>query len=403
MRSLMEFLAMGTLTILVTWLLRRHWRRLTAFAVVVGFFLCALLTAPSADAAETKHGDPNYTLPSGQELHTDLFAAGERIEIDGDVDGDFVVWAQTVVVNGHIKGDILCFGQELRVNAPVDGNVRVFTESTDLDSTVGRNLMAWSKVITIGSKGSVGGSATVGSTDATFDGKVGSDVFGFIHTIEVNGFIGGNVKLKADYLNVGSTGEIKGRVQYEGGHDPEIAQGAKIGSIDRIIPKTEPEYERPHFYLHHIVLWGVGFVYGLVVLFLLPGFFMDATQACKKYVPAGGFGLLFLFGTPIAAVIACITIVGLGVGIATLLLYCIAIFSSTIFVAGWLGEVLLGAKSGMGHAVLRLALGLFILHVLRVLPYVGGWILFVAIFWGLGALMLALYKRLRPQLSAVPA
>lgn len=399
MRSLMEFLAMGTLTILVTWLLRRHWRRLTTFAVVVGFFLCALLTASPANAAETKHGDPSYTLPAGQEVHTDLMVAGERVEIDGDIDGDLVVWAREVVVNGHIKGDILCFGQDLRVDGPIDGNVRSFTETTDIDSTVARNLMAWSKEITVESKGTVGGSATVGSTDATFNGRIGGDVLGMMHTLDVNGFIGGNVKLHGDYLDFGSNADVQGHIRYDGRHDPEIAQGAKVGSIERTIPKEEPSYQRPRYYWHRVLLWGVGFVYGLVLLLLLPGFFADATAACKKYVPAGGFGLLFLFGTPIAALIACFTIVGLGVGIATLLLYFIAIYTSTVFVAGWLGEALLGAKPGMGHAIARLALGLFILHVLRILPYIGGWILFVAIFWGFGALMMALYKRMRPQLS----
>lgn len=399
MRSLMEFLAMGTLTMLVTWLLGRHWRRFATFAVVVGLFLGALLIPPQAGAAETHHGDPNYTLPAGQEVRTDLIVAGERIEVDGDVDGDLIVWGQEVVTNGHIKGDILGFAQDLRVNGPVDGNIRSFAESTDINSAVARNLMTWTKQLTVESKASVGGSVTAGSNDATFDGKVGGDVLGLIHTMEVNGTVGGNVSVRGDYLNIGSNGAIKGHVRYAGKHDPEIAEGAKIGSIERIIPKAEPQYQRPHFYLHHIVLWGVGFVYGLLVLFLLPGLYFDATQACKKYVPAGGFGLLFLFGTPIAAIIACVTIVGLGVGITTLLLYVIALYSSTIFVSGWLGEALLGAKPGMGHAVARLALGLFVLHVLRVLPYIGGWTLFITIFWGLGALMLALYKRMRPQLS----
>lgn len=403
MRSLMEFLATGTLMLLAMWLLRRHWRRLTTFAIVVGCFLFALLTASPARAAETKHGDPNYTLSAGQTVHTDLFAAGERIEIDGDVDGDFVVWAQTVVVNGHVKGDIICFGQELRVNGAVDGNVRSFTETTDINSTVGRNLMAWSKEITVENKASIAGTATVGSTDATFDGKIGGDVLGLIHSLEVNGQIDGNVTLRGDYLNVGSTGAIDGHVKYDGRHDPEIAEGAKVGSIERIVRKSEPEYRSARYYWHQVLSLGVGLVYGLVLLLLLPNLYFDATQACKKYVPAGGFGLLFLFGIPIAAVIACITIVGLGVGIATILLYIIAIYSSTIFVSGWLGELLLGARPGMGHAIGRFALGLFILHVLRILPHIGGWILFIEIFWGLGALVLALYKRIRPQMSMATA
>jgi cytoskeletal protein CcmA (bactofilin family) len=401
MRSLMEFLAMGTLTVVVTWLLRRHWHRLTTFAVVMGALLFALALPAPAGAAETKHGDPNYTLPAGEVVHTDLMVFGERALIDGDVDGDLITWAQVVIVNGHVKGDILAFAQQLHVNGTVDGNVRGFAESVDIDGPVGRNLMVWSKELNLNQKGSVVGSVTVGGNDVSLSGKVGGDVLGMAHSVDLAGTIGRDVMLRADYLTIASNAEIKGHTKYEGKRDPEISPGAKVaGTIERVRPKSEPNYETAHYYVHHILLWGIGFVYGLVLLLLMPGLFVDTTAACKKYVPAAGFGLLFLFATPIAAIIACCTIVGLGVGIVTLVLYALAVYSSTIFVAGWLGEALLGSRLGTGAAIGRLALGLFILHLLRVLPYVGGWTLFISIFWGLGALVMALYKRMRPQLTA---
>jgi cytoskeletal protein CcmA (bactofilin family) len=403
MRSLMEFLAMGTLTVVATWLLRRHWRRLTTVAVVMGVLLFALALPAPAGAAETKHGDPNFTLPAGETVHTDLMVFGERTQIDGDVDGDLVTWSQVVIVNGHVKGDILCFTQELRVNGTVDGNVRAFAESVDISGAVAKNVMTWSKEASLDQRGSVGGSFTFGGGDVSLSGKVGGDVLGMAHSIEVNGTIGRDATLHGDYLTIGSGAEIKGHVKYQGRREPDIAQGAKVGSIERVIPTSKPDYEGPRFYWHHVLLWGVGFVYGLALLLLMPGLFFDATKACKRYAPAVGFGLLFLFATPIAAIIACCTIVGLGVGIVTLLLYVIAVYSSTIFVAGWLGETLLGSRPGTGAAIGRLALGLLILHVLRILPYVGGWILFVTIFWGLGALSLALYKYMRPQLAPAAA
>jgi len=405
MRSLMEFGAMATLTVVVSWLLRRHWRRFTTFAAVMGVLVFALALPASTSAAETKHGDPNFTLPAGEEVHTDLMVAGERTEIDGTVDGDLIVWSQVVIVNGHVKGDVICFGQELHINGPVDGNVRAFAENTDITAAVGKNVMAWTKVLNVESKGSVGGSVTVGSTDASLTGNIGGDVMGFTHEMELNGPVGGDVRIHGDYLTVGSGADIKGHVRFEGKRNPEVAQGAKVGSIEHIVKQSESEvgYQKPHFYVHHIIMWGVGFVYGMVFLLLLPTFYADATAACKKYAPAAGFGILFLFATPIAAIIACCTIVGLGVGITTLLLYMVAIFTSTIFVAGWLGEALLGPKPGIGPMIGRLALGLFILHLLRVLPYVGGWILLIEIIWGMGAMVMTIYRRLRPQLASVAA
>ena len=403
MRSLMEFAAMATLTFVVSWLLRRHWRRLTTVAVVMSAFLCALTLASAAGAAETKHGDPNFTLASGETVPTDLIVFAERTEINGEVDGDLIVWSQVVRVTGHVKGDVICGAQSLRIDGTVDGNVRSFAQSVDITGSVGRNLTTWSSETNLEDKGSVGGSITFGSDDASLAGKVGGDVLGMAKSLDVTGAVGRDVRLRADQLTIGPRAEIKGHVRYASKHDAEIAQGAKVGSIERVVPQTKPQYERARFYWHRILLWGVGFVFGLVLLLLLPGFYADATAACKKYAPAAGFGLLFLFATPIAAIIACCTIVGLAVGIATLLLYAIAFFSSTVFVAGWLGEALLGPKPGMGAAIGRLALGLFILHVLRVLPYVGEWILFIAIVWGFGSIVMAIYKRLRPQVAIAAA
>jgi Putative zinc-finger len=402
MRNLTEFLAIGSLTVVVSWLLRRHWRRLTTVAAVMAALLFGLALPQAAGAAEVRKGDPNFTLPSGETVPTDLIVFAERTEINGDVDGDLITWSRVVTVNGHIKGDCICGTQNLRITGTVDGNVRAFAQTFDLSGTVAKNVMGWVGDSEFEDKSSIGGSLTFGSNEARLGGKIAGDVMGLGNTIDVTGTLGRNATLHADNLNISSSAEIKGHTKCECKRDPVIASGAKLaGSIERVVPTHKPEYQRAHYFWHRVLLWGAGFVFGLVLLLVVPSFYADATENCKKYAPACGFGLLFLFATPIAALIACITIVGLGVGIATLLLWAIAMYASTIWVSGWLGETLLGPRPGIGPAIGRLALGLFILHVLRILPYVGGWILFIAIFWGFGAMVLAVYKRLRPQL--VPA
>jgi cytoskeletal protein CcmA (bactofilin family) len=404
MRSLTEFLAISTLAIVVSWLLRRHWRRLTTVALVMSTIVFALAAASPAGAAETRRGVPNYTLATGQTVNTDLFVLADRTQIDGDVNGDLLVWSDQVVVNGHVRGDVICGAQDLRINGTVDGNVRSFAQSVDISGTVGKNLMSWSGQTTLESKASIGGSATFGSNEAVLEGTIGGDVLAFARSIDVTGTLGHNATIHGDYLTLGPTGEIKGHVKFEGKHEPQIEPGAKVASIERIIPKSGPRYEQARFYWHRVLLWGAGFVFGLVLLLLVPAFYADATEQCRKYAPASGFGLLFLFATPIAALIMSVTIVGLAIGITTFLLYAIAVYASTIFVSGFVGEALLGPKPGMGAAIARLALGLLVLHVLRLLPYIGGWVLFVEVFWGMGALVLALYKHLRRQVAVpVPA
>jgi hypothetical protein len=150
-----------------------------------------------------------------------------------------------------------------------------------------------------------------------------------------------------------------------------------------------------------VLFWGASFLFGLLLLFLFPAFFARAVSTANKAGVSIGLGILLLFATPIVAFIACITIVGLGVGIATLLTYVIAVYAAQIFVASWLGEKMLGIGSGIGPAIGRLAIGLAVLRVLRMVPYAGPIIGLLIMVWGLGALALAIHRSMRAE--ATPA
>jgi len=400
MRNMTELLAAATLTGVAIWLLRKQWQRFTAISFVMGVLVCALGLAPVARAADLEHGNPTYTLPAGQEVKTDLIVIADRVRIDGDVDGDLIVMSQSIVVDGHVKGDILGFGQALRVNGPVDGNVRTWSQTVSLNSTVGRNVMAFGSALELADKATVGGTMTLAAGTTSLDGRVAGDLLVFSGDIDINGFLGHDATIRADRLTVGSNAEIVGQTKYEGRRQPDIAPGAKLGSpIQITIPKRGPDYTRMSYYWHRVLLWGASFLFGLLMLLLLPGFFADAVQATKRVGPAMGFGVLFLFATPVVAIIACITIVGLGIGITTFLLYAIALYSAPVLVGSWLGEQLLGAQVGLGPAIGRLALGLAILRALTMVPFAGALIAFIVVVWGLGALVLALHRKMGPQLA----
>jgi cytoskeletal protein CcmA (bactofilin family) len=401
-RGSIQSLAVMTLLIIVMLLLRRHWRRFTTVAVVMGAMFFALVMPPSAAAAETKHGDPNYALPAGQEVETDLIVAADRTRIDGEVDGDLVVFSHIVTVNGHVKGDILSFAQELHLNGQVDGNVRDFSQVLMLNGTVAKNVMAWAGDIELDEKARVGGSITAGCDSVVLNGQVTGDLLAFANTIDINGLLGRDAAIRGNHLSIGPDAQIKGESKYQGHQQPQVSPSAKLGSplqVTVLRRGAEKDYASHRFYFHQVLLWGASFVFALALLLLVPSFFLDASNSCKKVAPAMGFGVLFLFATPVAAIIACVTVVGLGLGIATILLYAIAVYAAQTFVGAWVGEALLGIGTGAGHAIGRLALGLAILRALKALPYVGGWIGLLIVIWGLGALVLAIYRRLRPQVT----
>jgi len=150
-------------------------------------------------------------------------------------------------------------------------------------------------------------------------------------------------------------------------------------------------------------MWGASFIFGMALLLLAPGFFYDVANACKRVAPTSGLGVLFLLATPIAAILICFTVVGIPVGIAAVLLYIIAIYSAQVFVGTWLGEKILGAAVGIAPTLGRLALGLAIIRAVRIIPYLGALLGSIVVVWGLGALVLTLYRYMRPHYAPAAA
>jgi hypothetical protein len=259
-------------------------------------------------------------------------------------------------------------------------------------------VMVGGEEVELGDKGKVGGTMTLAVGNAELDGEVAGDVMAVSGgAFEVSGSIG-RATIHSKTLTIGPSAEIKGRIQYEGHHEAEVASGAKLASpIEFSLEKEGPDYKSLGYYWHRTLLWGASFLFGLALLLLAPGFFFDATSACNRFGVATGFGILFLIATPIVAILVCITIVGIGVGIATVLLYLIALYAAQVFVGCWLGEKLLGTSHGIASAIGRLALGLAILRGLEMIPHwVGAMVSSVVLVCGLGAIVLAVYRNVRP-------
>lgn len=402
MQSMIEFLSMVTVGIIVVWLLRRHWRRFTVATAFAAAWLGLLTMSSAANAAEVNHGDPNYTLQAGQEVKTDLIVAAEHTRIDGDVDGDLIVSSRSLTVNGHVKGDVLAFGQEVHVNGPVDGNVRAFAQALTVNSVIGKNVMAWTREVNLDEKARVGGTMTLGSADTDLDGHVNGDLLAFTEVLDMNGSLGGNALIRGQRLRIGPNADVAGLIRYRGGRQPEVASGAKLASPVQVLTRVRPipNYASAAYYWRQILSWGAAFLFGLVLFFIAPAFFRDVENASKRFGVSLGLGLLFLVAIPVAAIVACLTIVGLGVGITTFLVYMIAIYAAQVFIGEWLGEKILGASTGAAAAMGRLALGLAILHLLRMIPFAGRLIGLIVVLWGFGSLVLAIHKRIRPQFAA---
>lgn len=407
--SFLEYFSVAAFAILSLALLQRYWRRgATVSMVLAGLLMTLFLAASPARGAEVFKGtpsNPNYTLPAGQTLNNDIYIFADSARIDGTVNGDVIAFCRKVDITGHVTGDVISGTAELRIHGRVDGNVRSVASIFELGGTVGKNVLSEGSVFDVGSAAQIGGGLTALGGDVDMDGHVARDMMMLDQVLTIDGSVGGNLTSIGRQLRLTSSAQIHGSTTFKGEHPAIVDPGAKLGSpVEFTLRTRTPDYRSLRFYWHRAEFWGAAFVLGLVLVLLLPGFVAEGARASQKFLPSLGIGAVILIATPILAVLVCFTVVGIGVAIPALMLYAIALYAGQIFIATWLGNVLLGRSEGTGGTLARLALGLLIVQLAEMTPeYIGDITCFVVTLWGLGAIAIGSYHSLRPGVKTAAA
>jgi hypothetical protein len=141
-------------------------------------------------------------------------------------------------------------------------------------------------------------------------------------------------------------------------------------------------------------------VVGLVLLWLVGRGGSQIFEAGRARIgPSIGLGLLLFFGLPVLAVLALVTVVGIPLGLG-LLAALLLIYALGYSAAAWiLGRSIVRGPSSWVVAFLA---GWAILRVVALVPILGGLVWFTAVVFGLGALVVAIW-RARAHAPAAPA
>ena len=407
MLTLLEVLAMLIVGGGAVIIFRRRLRRGSALALVLAG-LCAALAVPApASATEFRKSD-TPEVAKDEVVKSDLFMTGARGRVDGTVDGDFYFFGQSVEIAGLIKGDAIVFAQSVRVSGHVEGNIRSFTNNLTISGTVDRNVLSFNEVVDIDSAGKVGGSITCFGQTVSLDGHIGRDVLLMDDRTVVTGTVNGAIQVKGQTMSISSSAQVGGPIRYEGDHPANVASGAKLASQVEFTKRVrESKYREGHYYVWRVI-WTAAFVlFGMVLFLLMPKFAGEAVSAGERVGAPLGLGVLVLLGVPIAAIIACITVVGIPLGILTLGVWFLMVNCAEIVVGTVVGNWILGKPRDVWGLIGRMAAGFVLvrvvytplagIHIVGVLVALGIWM------WGMGAIALAVYDRVQPRVATSTA
>ena len=400
MITLLEILALATLGGLAVMFLRRRLRRGSALALLFAGLGAMMMLPAQASATDMRKG-VRVSVAKDEVIHSDLFAAGGQIRISGTIEGDLVVAGGDVEVSGHVLGDLLSASGQVRMTGQVDGSIRGYAGNITVKGKVGRNVMTFGGDVNIDRDATIGGSLTSFSGRLSVDGHVQRDILAMGGQANLGGSIGGSAKIRSDELNIDSTAQIGGPVNFTGNKPPSVAEGAKLASPVHFEKLTHgPNYSNPHYYVWQVIWLAAFILYGLVLFSLMPKFSEEATKSAEQYGAAAGLGVLVLFGVPIAACIACVTVVGLFIGISTLFVWYASLYFAQVIIGTVVGQWLMGRTNELWPFIGRMAVGLIVVRLCTSIPHVGSWIKFVVILWGIGGISLAIFRRFQPAMAA---
>jgi len=373
--------------------------------------LLMVFTAVPVLAFDARSGD-TITLASGEVVNDDLYVAADTITIDGTVNGDLWAGGRTVIVNGAVNGSITAAGQTVNISGDVGHAVRAAGQTINISGSVTGDVMVGCSYVDIASTAEIGGDVLFGAGTARIDGLIKGDIKGYAGEVTIGNEVQGNVNLEVDNLTLLPTAKIQGSLTYTSKEKADTHPDAQIGgTTTHNVPEVKEEPAEPSRGPSLFgVLWKVAgflmaFIAGLVIILLFPRRIASIADAIRtRPGPSAGWGALVLFVTPIAAIIVCVTLIGLPVGLITLALWGIALYLAQIPVGLFIGRLIIGRFRGVeGKAIMvgALALGLLILKLLGLIPYVGIVISIAVAIFGLGAVVALERKRRAEAREAV--
>jgi cytoskeletal protein CcmA (bactofilin family) len=382
-------------------MLRHAFKWLVVISMVV---LLVLVTASAAGAADIRQGD-TVVIAAGDVINDDLYVATTLLVINGTINGD-VLWAgETLNLNGKVNGSLAAIGATINIDGEVVRSVRTAGMNVNVRGKIGGDLMVAGSAVEMLNTASIGRDLVFGARKINIDSMIEKNVKGNSTEARLSNRVGNQVNIAAESLTIASTAKIQGDLVYTSSNEADIQSGATIvGATMHKFPEGRNTSTWPPLgILGSVIFFLMALVSGILVIALAPKRAKSAVAAIKsKPLATLGWGALIFFATPLAALIVCVTVIGIPVGLIGLALYGIALYLSLVVSGLFVGSWIVG-RSGKfesrGIMIGAFSLGLIILTLVNLIPFIG-FPLFLAIaIFGLEAMFVS-EKTMRASRSA---
>ena len=361
----------------------------------------ALAGATAALEAQSFRGGNAVTIRSGAVQEGDLYTGAESVRVHGRLDGDLIAGSNRVLVDGRIDGDVFAAANTVDLRGPIGDSTRIAAQTATVDTTIDGSLLAAAAELIVTDDARIAGGITAAGARVEIDGVVGNGVRLAAGEIVIRGRVEGDANLIADSVDLAPGARITGDLQYQARAPLSPEAAALVDGDVRFEERVDDESEggTPWGVVIGVLQMLAALLTGIVVVALFRGGVQRlAGSAADQTTLSALLGFAAFLLVPVAAGVAMLTLVGLPLGLATGLLFGVALYAAKLPIAILVGDRLLGLAGRPGASpYAALALGVPLLYLLFAIPYVG-WLLWLAATWlGLGAMVVSARRHLEPR------
>jgi cytoskeletal protein CcmA (bactofilin family) len=361
--------------------------------VILGLLTLAILLPQLAEARTVVRSGDTVSIGQDQLIEGDLYAAGNIVNVSGQITEDLLLAASEVNVNGAVGEDVFIMAGNVDINATVGDDVRILGGTAIIAEPVLGDVFVVGGTVKILSTATIAGDLTVVGSVVEVAGSVDGRVLGWVESLRLDSSVGGDVEVSTASLTLGDNANISGNITYESVNQLVRSQNATVaGEIIRNDP-AEPEPESP---ITAILMPLLILLFSVALWFLLSRYSLQRVvqHALSPGVRPILIGTLVLLLGPFAVGILFVSMLGMLGGVALLATYMLfitlAIIALPAVVAHFVYNLFKGERTPI--TLLTLVLGAVLVVALMAVPVVGPILLVGFFVLTFGALLDLLFR-----------
>lgn len=374
--------------------------------------LVAIVLAPgTVDAAEFFSG-PRKVIDKEQTVSENYYSATQEFSLEGVVEGDLFTAAESVETTGTTTNDFFAAGANLDIEGLVQDDMRIAGSQLEISNTVEGETIVFGSNITLTNDFTTKDDLMAVGSMVDINGKIDRDVRIYAQDVQLGGDIGGNVDIYTQSLNIKEDTNIAGDLNYSSASEIQIPEGAQVqGNIE--FSKSEFQEDNLSALFSQNVFkriadsvnysWLFAILVNLITSLILFALFKKnikrmSAVATNKFGRESLRGLAIGIAAPIVIVILFATVLGAWLGVMIAAVYALFMILAK-FGAGMVLGTLVGKvytkKKRFKLTWNTLAIGVVLLALLQLVPFVGS--VFTLLFGSvaLGTLSHFAYKSMR--------